>query len=185
MAKRLRDNCGLSESEQLWKIGRGFVVRDQPWTEAQLRKLPPFEFENWAVIAVGGTPNRAQVGDMGIDGRLYPVSAIPPRRARDDQFAFMDEWLPIQVKQREKIGRPDIDAFEAVMMREDRPKGFIVGFDFTMDAEREIRAFRMRSSREIVPLKVCDLLEGDEVVLRIPSSSVRPGTSTTRTSRKA
>lgn len=28
MAKRLRDVCGMKESEPLWKIGRGFVVRD-------------------------------------------------------------------------------------------------------------------------------------------------------------
>jgi hypothetical protein len=40
-----------------------FVVRGLPWTEEQLRKLPPFEFENWAVIAVSGTPNRKQVGE--------------------------------------------------------------------------------------------------------------------------
>jgi hypothetical protein len=29
MAKRLRDVCGLPESEPLWRAGRGFVVR--PW----------------------------------------------------------------------------------------------------------------------------------------------------------
>jgi hypothetical protein len=28
--------------------------------------------ENWAVIALGGRPNVAKVGDMGIDGRIYP-----------------------------------------------------------------------------------------------------------------
>jgi hypothetical protein len=27
MAKRLRDVCGLPESEPLWRAGRGFVVR--------------------------------------------------------------------------------------------------------------------------------------------------------------
>jgi hypothetical protein len=42
------------------------VVRDLPWTEAKLRELLPFEFENWAVIALGGIPNKTQVGDMGI-----------------------------------------------------------------------------------------------------------------------
>ena len=52
--------------------GKGFVVRDLPWSESQLRKIPPFEFENWAVIALGGIPNKAQVGDMGIDGRIFP-----------------------------------------------------------------------------------------------------------------
>jgi hypothetical protein len=45
--------------------GRGFVVRDLPWTVEKLRVIPPFEFENWAVIALGGIPNKVQVGDMG------------------------------------------------------------------------------------------------------------------------
>jgi hypothetical protein len=55
MAKRLRDVCALPESEPLWRAGRGFVVRDLPWTVEKLRVIPPFEFENWAVIALGGT----------------------------------------------------------------------------------------------------------------------------------
>ena len=77
MAKRLKKDCGLKEDEKLWAIGRGFVVRDLPKTEEELRKYPPFEFENWAVVALGGIPNKAQVGDMGIDGRIYPVGATP------------------------------------------------------------------------------------------------------------
>jgi len=28
---------------------------------------------NWAVIALGGIPNKVQVGDMGVDGRIVPV----------------------------------------------------------------------------------------------------------------
>ena len=83
MAKRLRDRCGLREDKKLWLAGRGFIVRDLPWTEGQLRKLPPFEFENWAVIAIGGIPNKVQVGDMGIDGRIFPVHAAPTKAAKD------------------------------------------------------------------------------------------------------
>jgi site-specific DNA-methyltransferase (adenine-specific) len=30
MAKRMRDVCGIREDEKLWRIGRGFVVRDLP-----------------------------------------------------------------------------------------------------------------------------------------------------------
>ncbi len=63
MAQRLRKETGLREDETLWKTGRGFVVRDLPWTEEKLKQIPPFEFENWAVIAIGGIPNKAQVGD--------------------------------------------------------------------------------------------------------------------------
>ncbi|MGH9643533.1 MAG: DNA methyltransferase [Terriglobales bacterium] len=176
MAKRLRDSCGLTENERLWRIGRGFVVRDLPWTEEQLRKLPPFEFENWAVIAVGGTPNKTQVGDMGIDGRLYPMSALPKQRAPEDAFAFMDEWFPIQVKQRDKAGRPDIDMFEAAIMRENRHKGFFVAFDYTSDARAEAARFQSRTQREIVLINVAELLESEVVKHRIPPSPAKATT---------
>lgn len=160
MAKRMRDVCHVREDEALWKAGRGFVVRDLPWSEEQLRKIPPFEFENWAVIALGGIPNKAQVGDMGIDGRIYPVSAVPAKAStKDPAFDFMDIWYPIQVKQRDKAGRPDIDAFEAVMTRTDRTKGFFISFAFSSDALREIDAFFRKSGKVIIPLTVREILD--------------------------
>ena len=69
----------------------------------------------------------------------------------------MDEWYPIQVKQTAKVGRPDIDAFEAVMMREERMLGYFVGFEFTGDALFEIDRFRRKEGREIWPLTVREL----------------------------
>ncbi|MCK4659663.1 MAG: restriction endonuclease [Phycisphaerae bacterium] len=160
MAKRLRDVCKLREDEDLWRAGRGFVVRDLPWTEEKLRQMPPFEFENWAVIALGGIPNKTQVGDMGIDGRIFPVAAAPKRRGADTgELEFMDHWYPIQVKQKDKVGRPDIDAFEAVMTREDRTKGFFVSFDYTDGALREIDAFFRKSGKAIIALTVHEILE--------------------------
>jgi DNA modification methylase len=159
MAKRLKKDCGLKEDEQLWRIGRGFVVRDLPKTEEELRKYPPFEFENWAVVALGGTKNARQVGDMGIDGRIFPVTAMPERRGSIvGEMDFMDEWYPIQVKQSVKVGRPDIDAFEAVLIREERKLGYFVGFDFTGDALFEIDRFRRKEGREIKPLTVREIL---------------------------
>ena len=38
------------------------------------------------------------------------------------------------MKQKDKVGRPDIDAFDAVLARENRTKWFFVSFDFTSDA---------------------------------------------------
>jgi len=157
MAKRLRDVCGVKEDEKLWRIGRGFVVRDLPWTEQQLRKIPHFEFENWAVIALGGIPNKVQVGDMGIDGRIYPVSATPMKR--EGELDFMDVWYPIQVKQKDIVGRPDIDSFEAVMMREDRNKGFFVSLDYSQGALSEIQSFFKKTGKNIIALTVKDILE--------------------------
>jgi hypothetical protein len=158
MAKRLRTVCKLPESEKLWEIGRGFVVRDLPWTEKQLRTIPPFEFENWAVIALGGVPNKTQVGDMGIDGRIFPVGSEPAVKDAG-QLDFMDEWYPVQVKQVDKVGRPDIDKFEAAMMRGKRKKGFFVGFDFSSDAMLEIGRFFQREHITIIPLTVREILD--------------------------
>jgi len=160
MAKRLRDVCGLPESEPLWKAGRGFIVRDLPWTEEKLRAIPPFEFENWAVIALGGIPNKVQVGDMGVDGRIYPVSsAATPYRLKEGELGLKERWYPIQVKQKDKVGRPDIDAFEAMMMRENCEKGFFVSFDYSSDALQEIESFFKRSHKVIVALTVQEILE--------------------------
>jgi hypothetical protein len=167
MAKRLRDVCKLREDERLWRLGRGFVVRDLPWTEAQLRRIPPFEFENWAVIALGGIANKAKVGDMGIDGRVYPLGAIPKTSGKEaGELDFMDQWYPIQVKQKDKTGRPDIDQFEAAMMRANRSKGFFVAFDFTSDAMLEIGNFFKREHRVIVPLTVREILE-DQIAQKL------------------
>jgi hypothetical protein len=71
----------------------------------------------------------------------------------------MDLWYPIQVKQRDKGGRPDVDSFEADMMRNDRTKGFFVSFGFSGDAITEIGAFFKKTGKVIVPLTVKDILE--------------------------
>jgi hypothetical protein len=90
---------------------------------------------------------------MGIDGRIYPVRAAPKARdAHTAELDFMDEWHPIQVKQMDRVGRPDIDKFEAAMMRRRRKKGFFVGFDFSRDALTEIDAFPRREHIGIIPL---------------------------------
>jgi len=158
MAKRLRDVCGLPEDEELWKIGRGFVVRNLPWTEEKLRAIPPFEFENWAVIALGGIPNKTKVGDFGIDGRIFPVGA-EPMALREGELALQERWYPIQVKQKDKVGRPDIDAFETAMRRSKRDKGFFIAFNYSDDALREIDRFFKADHAVIVPLTVKEILD--------------------------
>lgn len=162
MAKRLKDVCGIPENEKLWKIGRGVKVVDLPWTKEKLRAIPPFEFENWAVIALGGIPNKIQVGDMGIDGRIYPVSAAPTKvmpKKGELNLDYSKIWYPIQVKQKDKVGRPDIDSFQAVMMREDVTKGFFVSFDYSDDALHECDNFFKRTGKVILPLTVDEILE--------------------------
>ena len=84
--------------------------------------------------------------------------------ATDDIFA--DDWFPIQVKQTDKVGRPDIDAFEAVMEREGqggRQRGFYVSFGYTKDAESECAAFHKRTGRIIKLLTVQEILDEEFV----------------------
>ena len=123
-------------------------MQDQPWRSRKSDN------------SLGGIPNKAQVGDHGIDGRIYPVGSLP-RKAGEavGELAFMDVWYPIQVKQKDKVGRPDIDSFEAVLAREKRTTGFFVAFDYSSDALTEIDGFFRRTGIMIRPLTVKDILE--------------------------
>ena len=117
------------------------------------------------MIALGGIPNKAQVGDMGIDGRIYPVSAIPKKAAVEaGELGFMDDWYPVQAKQQDKVGRPAVDEFETAMNRAGRKKGFFVAFDYTSDALAEIQRFFTAEHKTIVALTVQEIL--DEQIAR-------------------
>lgn len=158
MSKRLADDCHLRE-------GVDFLLCDMPRSETELRQMPPFEFQNWAVVALGGIPNRRKSGDKGIDGHYYPVAEESKKGAKDgDSFEFM-KWYPVQVKQRDKAGRPDIDAFETAIQREEKKKGIFVSFDYSSEALEEIRGFYKRSGCVIVPITVRELLATDATEL--------------------
>ena len=79
---------------------------------------------------------------------------------------FAGDWFPIQVKQQDKVGRPDIDQFEAVMERENRQRGFYVSFGYSHDAEQECHAFHKRTGRIIKLLTVQEILD-EEFVLKM------------------
>ena len=111
------------------------------------------------MIALGGIPNKVQVGDMGVDGRIFPVGTKPA----DDGSMFAGDWFPIQVKQTETVGRPVIDQFCTVMERENRQRGFVVSFGFSRDAFTECNAFQKRTGRIIKLLTVQEILDEEHV----------------------
>jgi hypothetical protein len=162
MAERLEKRMGLRE-------GRDFQVMDLPKTEEELRRMPHFEFQNWACIALGGIPNRIKSSDYGIDGRLYPADMEKradrqEKKGQMDLLASLDKWYPIQVKQKDKAGRPDIDSFETAMMRDRRTRGYFVAFGFSKDAETEIKRASREHALEIIPVTVAELLEFERKV---------------------
>jgi hypothetical protein len=64
-------------------------------SEEMLRSIAPSGFENWAVIALGGIPNKVQVGDIGVDGRIYLVSSsATPRKKQEGKLALNGRWYP-------------------------------------------------------------------------------------------
>lgn len=157
MGDRLEARLGFVE-------GQDFHIWDMPKSEGELRTMPPFEFQNWAVIALGGIPNRVKVNDYGIDGRLYAADIRKEKSTARDLFGEIDNWYPIQVKQKDKAGRPDIDSFETAMQRDKRLKGYFVAFDFTRDAFVEIKRANTQAGIDIVPVTVKELLAHERAV---------------------
>lgn len=157
MSDRLEKRLGLRPDTD-------FTVKDMPKTTAELKRMPPFEFENWAVVALGGIPNRVKVGDYGIDGRLY-LSDIEKKSTGVDFFDAMDKWYPIQVKQTDRVGRPDVDNFETAMRRDRRVRGYFIGFDFSRDAMQEIKRANQSDGLDIVPVTVEEILRHELAVV--------------------
>jgi DNA modification methylase len=57
---------------RLWNETRTVpIIAGFPDTEASLRTLKPFEFQNWVINALNGTHSPRKVHDMGIDGYSF------------------------------------------------------------------------------------------------------------------
>jgi SAM-dependent methyltransferase len=91
-----------------------------PVTADELRKLKPFEFQNWVIQKFWGTHSPRKSGDMGIDGYSFMVND------------------PIQVKQSDHVGRNVVDNFETAVRRAGKDKGYVVAFSFTRGAYEEV-----------------------------------------------
>lgn len=90
-----------------------------PRTLTEIRKLQPFEFQNWVCEKLLARQSAKKTGDMGIDGWLI-------------------DGRPLQVKQSERIGRNVIDNFETAIKRRNKKHGMIVAFSFGKGAIEEV-----------------------------------------------
>jgi hypothetical protein len=143
-----------------------------PRSAEVLRKLPGFEFENWAVLQLGevlkhhgrkirAQVNRAKVGDFGLDGKIYLVNNASIKRSdgKGKLFSEAEDYVPIQVKNKDKAGRPDIDSFSHALRRDERSVGFFIGWEFTKDALAEIqRVGKLEEAQVIIPVPVQTLI---------------------------
>ncbi len=133
---------------RLRKLGAEPDVVGIPVTEDGLRGLKAFEFQNWVMQQVSGTPSPKKTGDMGIDG-----------------LSFMYHE-PIQVKQSEKVGRNVVDNFETAIERSGNDMGYIVAFSFTRGAYEEAARAKSAGKAQIVLITVKELLEASEAMTR-------------------
>lgn len=85
-------------NDRLRKLGSVPKLIGMPATVKQLRKIQPFDFQNWVIQRLGGRVSAKKVGDMGIDGVTF-------------------DSTPIQVKQSDKVGRNVVDNFETAIRR--------------------------------------------------------------------
>lgn len=131
--------CNLMEN-RMRRLHVSPNVMGMPLTEEDLRKLPPFEFQNWVVQRLFGRVSSRKSSDMGIDG-----------------FTF--EGNPIQVKQSDDIGRNVVDNFETAMRRRKARKGTIVAFSFGKGAYEEIARAKLHDDLEIKALTVKEMLK--------------------------
>lgn len=141
---------------RLQKLGAaGVDPIGMPQTVAELRELKPFEFQNWVIQRFYGTHSPRKSRDMGIDGYSFMV--------RD----------PIQVKRKERVGRPAVDEFETAVERVGKDKGYVVAFSFSRDAYEEASRVRRAKKLHIKLVTVAEMLDDiTAVVTPLPGQAV-------------
>lgn len=136
-----------------------------PESESALRKLKPFEFQNWVIRRIDGAHFPRKTGDMGIDG-----------------FSFL-ERVPVQIKRSDRVGRPVVDNFETAVERHGSDRGYIVAFSFTRGAHEEVARVKAAKGLKIDLVTVEELLLGtsdlvapmlNRSILDIPLPKARP-----------
>lgn len=128
--------------KRMRSIGATPQLVGMPMTEDELRKLQPFEFQNWVIQRLFGRVSSRKSSDMGIDGYTF-------------------EGHPVQVKQSEDVGRNVIDNFETALRRVNKNIGVIVAFSFGKGSYEEIARAKLHDGLTIKPLVVADLLKID------------------------
>ncbi|MCP8304180.1 MAG: restriction endonuclease [archaeon] len=134
--------CDLMET-RMRKIGAKPVLVGMPMTEDDLRKIQPFEFQNWVCKRLFGRISKRKSSDMGIDGYTF-------------------EGHPIQVKQSDNVGRNVVDNFETAMRRAKKNIGVIVAFSFSKGAYEEIARAKLHGNLDIRAITIKELLKGNQ-----------------------
>jgi len=112
-----------------------------PTNISELKKIDSFEFQDIISIIHNAIPCKIKTGDMGID-------------------AWKNN-IPIQIKQQENVGRPEIDKFYRAIKRAGKVSGEFIAFSFTKGSYEDVARLKNSIDEElnIDLIKVKDILE--------------------------
>ena len=125
--------CGASNIEEV----------GVPKSLDDLRGMQHFEFQNYIISFIQGINNPKLVGDAGIDG-----------------WTVFNRY-PIQVKQSEHVGRPEMQKFASAMRAEKKDKGYVFAFSFSKPAYEEVARCKQEDKIDIELWSVLDLMNAD------------------------
>ncbi|MFC1940066.1 DNA methyltransferase [Chloroflexota bacterium] len=131
--ERLVNKCGATN----------IVEIDVPKSMDDLKAMKHFEFQNYIIDFIQGVHSSRLVGDAGIDG-----------------YTTFKRY-PVQVKQQEHVGRPEIQKFESAVKAEKKDKGYFFAFSFTKPAHEEVARCKLQDGIEIELCNVQDLMVAD------------------------
>jgi len=131
--ERLINKCGAHDIEEV----------GVPKSLEDLKAMKPFEFQNYIISFIQGVHNPKLVGDAGIDG-----------------YTTFNRY-PVQVKQQEHVGRPEIQKFESAIKAEKKDKGYFFAFSFTKPAYEEVARCKLQDGIEIELCNIQDLMIAD------------------------
>ena len=136
---------GAVENEHYLTIGMPTTIKD-------LKKLEPFEFQNWVINELGARGSRKKTGDMGLNGFLNKT--------------LWHEQAGVQVKQSDDVGRNVVDNFETALRRKKYTKGYIVAFSFGKGSHEEVARLKNKKELEITLITVKELLDKKKTLLK-------------------
>ena len=132
------DRC---ESTQKIMPDRQTKIVQRPLDYENFEYMMPLEFQDEAISLIGGSSN-VNSKDNGVDGWL----------------AY--DGTPIQVKQKDIVGRPLLDNFHKHTQKHGRGIFIALG-RYTKDAEIEAEAWRQQQGLDIQLLTIKDILRGN------------------------
>jgi len=148
--KRRWIGCDISPTalrvvrERLMGIGATEIeMVNFPMSEEELRTMSPLEFQNYVINYIQGVHAPRMVGDYGVDG-----------------YTVFNRY-PVQVKQQDKVGRPDIQKFESAARREKKDKGYYLAFSFTKPAYEEAARAKHENGIDVQLWTIKKLMETD------------------------